>query len=342
MKNGNGNGSGPKIVVIGGGSGSSTILSGLKPSTSNLTAIVTMFDSGGSTGLLRREFGYPPFGDLRRCLMALGDGGEDMRGLREALEYRFHPKSSLNGHSMGNLLLAALTSVNNHLEQALDELAALLRVRGQVIPVTLEQAELCAELEDGRLIQGESNIDLRGEPLPRIKRVFLDREVIANPRALRAIMEADVIVLGPGDLYTSVVPNLLPRGTVEAIASCRGTRVYVCNLMTKPGETDDFRAADFVVEMGRYLSPAELDWVLVNTAVPPTGVEDAYAAVGAQQVEPDVDRVGRCVGGVFSAPLAGRGRPLRHDPELTARAILSLVGAGRVPKAKKLGTASAA
>ncbi|MCH8109001.1 MAG: YvcK family protein, partial [Chloroflexi bacterium] len=246
----------PKILVIGGGSGSSNILRGLKRYPVELTVIVTMFDSGGSSGLLRKEFGYPPFGDLRQCLMALSDDSQDTQRLKEALEFRFGTDSSLKGHSVGNLLLAALTSLSDNLELALHDISRLLGVTGQVIPVTLETAELCAELDDGRLIVGESDIDLRFTPLPRIKKIFLNREVEANPRAIQAILDADAIVFGPGDLYTSILPNTLPKGIVDAVASSKGIRIYMCNLMTKQGETDGFKASDFTRTMTRYLNPS--------------------------------------------------------------------------------------
>ncbi len=235
----------PKILVIGGGSGSSNILRGLKLYPVELTVIVTMFDSGGSSGLLRKEFGYPPFGDLRQCLMALSDDSQDTLRIREALEFKFGTDSSLNGHSVGNLLLAALTSLSDDLEVAIGDISRLLGVTGQVVPVTLETAELCAELDDGRLIVGESDIDLRLTPLPRIKRIFLNRDVEANPKAVQAILDANAIVFGPGDLYTSILPNTLPKGITDAVAFTKGIRIYMCNLMTKQGETDGLQGIGF-------------------------------------------------------------------------------------------------
>jgi uncharacterized cofD-like protein len=187
-----------KIVVIGGGSGTSAVLRGLKQHTTQVAAVVTMFDSGGSSGLLQAEFGYPPLGDLRQCLLGLSEDSEANRSLRELLDFRFRRESSLNGHSLSNLLLAALTTLGKDLELALDEMARLLRITGQVIPVSLERADLCAQLGNGHLVRGEPNIDLRGQRYPRIERVFLDPGVRANPKALKAILEADVVVLGPG------------------------------------------------------------------------------------------------------------------------------------------------
>ena len=319
-----------KIVVIGGGSGISNILRGLKQHPADLTAIVTMFDSGGSSGVLRTEFGYPPFGDLRQCLLALGDDTQETKAIRDALAFRFGVDSSLNGHSVGNLLLAAFTSLSNDLEQALEEIGQVLRVSGKVVPVTLKQAELCAELEDGRVIHGESGIDLRAAPLPAIKRIYLDREVEANPRAIEAVMEADCVILGPGDLYTSILPNLLPNGMVEAIESCRATRLFVCNLMTKRGETDGYKASGFVREITRYLGSATLDWALVNTTIATTAVQRAYEDEGASFVEPDLEEVGNFVNGIVGTSLAVDEVPFRHDPDMVAAAILQVLDAGRL------------
>ncbi|MBI4220994.1 MAG: YvcK family protein, partial [Chloroflexi bacterium] len=222
----------PHVVVMGGGTGCSSVLRGLKRHTDRITAIVTMFDSGGSSGILREEFGYPPLGDLRQCLVALGEEGEATEALRDAFEFRFSKESSLNGHSVGNLLLAALTTLHRDVEGAIAEMSQILRLKGRVIPVSLAQADLCAELEDGTIVRGESRIDLRRKSLPRIREVFLDPGAPANPRAMEAILEADAVVLGPGDLYTSVIPNLLADGIVPALRKTTAALVYVCNLMT--------------------------------------------------------------------------------------------------------------
>ena len=319
------NGTRQKIVVVGGGSGSSNILRGLKKHDVDLTAIVTMFDSGGSTGLLRSELGYPSLGDLRQCLVALGDDRHDTKRFGEALQFRFGSKTSVNGHNVGNLLLAALTSLSGDLEKAIDDIGSLLHVSGRVIPVALDQAELCAELEDGKFIQGESNIDLRGTVLPRIVRVFLSEEVDANPNAIQAISEADAIVFGPGDLYTSIIPNLLPTGMTEAIASSKATKLFLCNLMTKRGETDDFKASDFLKVMTNYLGRDCLDWFIVNSERPDEYIEKSYISERAFFVEPDLDAVKRLVKGVRVLPLATCETSLRHDPEKTAKAVLDAI-----------------
>ncbi len=319
-----------KIVVIGGGTGSSTILGGLKNHTNDVTAVVTMFDSGGSSGLLETEFGYPPLGDLRQCLLGLSEDNETTRPLREALGFRFRQESSLNGHSLGNLLLAALTTLGTNLEQGIDEMARLLRITGQVIPVALERADLCAELRDGSVIRGESNIDLRRERCPRIQRVFLDPAVRANPKAIEAILDADAVVLGPGDLYTSIIPNLLAGGISRALATTKATRIYVCNLMTKLGETDDFKSSDFVGEIIKYMEGPHLDWALMNTRSVPEAVQQAYRVEAAYPAEVDLEKVQRQAAGVFATCLANNQLPLKHEPGHIAEAVLSIAGLGRV------------
>ena len=317
-------------MVIGGGGGTSAVLRGLKHHTSQISAVVTMFDSGGSSGLLQEEFGYPPLGDLRQCLLGLSDVDEANRPLRELVGFRFDAESSLNGHSLGNLLLAALTTLGADLEQAVDEMAGMLRITGQVIPVSLERADLCAELADGQLLRGESTIDLRGRPHPPIKRVYLDPAVSANPRAVGAILNADVVVLGPGDLYTSIIPNLLAQGINEALAETRATRIYVCNLMTKLGETDGFQLSDFLREMNLYLGGQFLDWVLVNSGEVPDFVREVYEKEGARPVGADLEEARRYVPHLAAAPLGNGQVPLQHQPCRVAEEILSITQTGAV------------
>ena len=319
-----------QVVVIGGGSGSSTVLRGLKSHTPNLSSIVTMFDSGGSSGLLQADFGYPPLGDLRQCLLSLSEDAEANHLLRELMDFRFRQESSLNGHSLGNLLLAALTTLGEDLEIAIDEMARLLRIKGQVIPVSLERADLCAELDNGQVLRGESNIDLRRQRFPMIRKAYLSPSVKANPKAISAILNADVVVLGPGDLYTSVIPNLLAKGIREALSDTVATRVYVCNLMTKLGETDGFEALDFIEEMIRYLGASSLDWVLINNREVPKEIAKTYLEEGAQPVIFNLDQVRKHVPGVFATSLAGNQVPMQHDPKLVAKAVLSIARLGRL------------
>lgn len=315
----------PKIVVIGGGSGSSVLLRGLKRTPANSSAIVTMFDSGGSTGALKSEFGYPAFGDLRQCLLALANENRVIDSFREALEFRFGKESSLKGHSVGNLLLAALTTVNGDLEDAIGLVGRLLDIKGRVIPVTLDSADLCAELADGTVIHGETHIDLRDQDLPGIRRVFLDRSVEPNPNAIEAIISADAVVLGPGDLFTSVIPNLLVDGIAEAINASRGHVVYVCNLMTKRGETDGYLAGDFAGVVSEYLLGRGLDWVIVNTRPVGPQARERYALSGAFPVEPEDPWLERYARHTLAAPLSSDSEKVRHDSTRLAKAVLGII-----------------
>lgn len=312
------------------------LLAGLKKHTSNITAIVSMFDSGGSTGILRDEFGYPPFGDIRQCLIALSGDGQKAAALRSAFDFRFSSSSSLNGHSVGNLILAALTSaMDTGITGAIAELSAMLETTGRVVPVTLEDAHLCAELADGRIVVGESKIDLRGEESPPIERVFLDREVRANPEALRAIRDADVVVLGPGDLYTSVVPNLLAGGISEALRKTRASVTYVCNVMTKLGETSGYDAARFTEVISTYLGRSKLDYAVVNTQSIPEDVQAQYRVEGAGPVHPDGAQVLKFAKEVLHESLLNLGPPVRHDGDRLAELVVRIAVAAELEKAEQ-------
>ncbi len=309
--------------MIGGGSGSAVLLAGLKKHTANITAIVSMFDSGGSTGILREEFGYPPLGDIRQCLMALAGDDQAAAALRSAFDFRFSSSSSLNGHSVGNLILAALTSaMDTGVTGAIDELSRMLKAQGRVIPVTLEDAQLCAELANGIVVVGESKIDQRGEETPPIKRVFLDRQVQANPEALEAIAEADIVVLGPGDLYTSVVPNLLACGVPDALRDTGAPVTYICNVMTKLGETSGYDAARFTEVISNYLNDAKIDFAIVNTQSIPEDVQARYLVEGAQPVNPMLERVLDFAQDVLHESLLNLGPPVRHDSERLAELVI--------------------
>jgi uncharacterized cofD-like protein len=259
-------------------------------------------------------------------LLALADPNEITEALQPLVEFRFDPDSSLKGHSLGNLLMAALTSVHSGVQEAVDEMARILRIRGQVLPVTLDRANLCAELEDGEVLCGESNIDLRGVKQPRISRVFLDREVQANPRAIQAVLDADAVVMGPGDLYTSIIPNLLATGVAQAIAETKATRIYVCNLMTKLGETDDFTANDFVREMVRYLGGPFIDAVIVSSQAVPEDVQERYAQEGAEPVSFDSTPHDNGIRWLLCDDVAqlSSERKVRHSAEGLARAISAI------------------
>ncbi len=315
----------PKIVVIGGGTGTYTALIGLKLHEVDLTAIVSMADNGGSSGVLRDEFGHLPPGDVRRCLLALS--AEPAAGtLRRLFEYRFDRGSWLNGHSFGNLLLTALTEITGAPDLAIQEAASILNVKGCVLPVTLDNAHLFARLGDGTVVRGETSIDLRtnGNEHP-IMDVWLTPQANAYAPALRAIQSADMVLIGPGDLYTSVIPNLLVHGIAEAIVQSRAHVVYACNLMTKHGETDGYKASDFVAEIQRYLGTAgRLDHVIVNKADAPEELLAHYRREGSMPVEPDLETCLRLGPRVVAAPLAASGTLWRHNPESLAAIVLGL------------------
>jgi uncharacterized cofD-like protein len=315
------------IVVIGGGSGSSAALRGLKSYDVNLTAIVTMFDSGGSTGILREEFGYPPLGDIRQCLVALSpNGNEQVSALNKALDFRFDSESSLQGHSVGNLVLAALTTVYQGVQGAIDELSRMMQLVGQVVPVTLDEAHLCARLVDGTVIRTESAIDLRGNNGPGISEVFLDADVKANPRALEAITNADAVLLGPGDLYTSVIPNLLVEEVSAAIRDTDSPVLYACNLMTKLGETAGYGASTFASEVVRYIGGRKLDHLLVNDAEFSEQVISVYAAEDASPVELDNGNAENFAHEIMVSDLAFvDDLTVRHNSERLAEIVMAAI-----------------
>jgi len=252
---------GPKIVAIGGGTGLSTLLRGLKEYTTNLTAIVTVADDGGSSGRLRRELGVLPPGDVRNCIAALADAEPLMTRL---FQYRFSDGSGLAGHSFGNLFIVAMSGVVGNFEDAIRQTSRVLAVRGQIIPSTLANVTLCAKTDDARTIHGESSIS-ETKAKGRIKEVFLLPEnPPAHPETVRAILEADMIILGPGSLYTSVLPNLLVEGVRRAFVASPALKVYVCNVATQPGETDGFSVSDHVAAIEEHTGGHFLHRVVVN------------------------------------------------------------------------------
>jgi uncharacterized cofD-like protein len=291
-----------------------------------LTAIVSMADDGGSSGRLRDELGQLPPGDVRRCLVALSSYSS--LALRRLFEFRFDRGAGLDGHNFGNLFLAALTEITGNTDAAIAEAGRLLRIKGAVLPVTLSDSRLCAELSDGTCIRGETNIDLRGpSSCVPISRIFLEPQAIANPAALAALHAADAIVIGPGDLYTSVLPNLLVTGIAPAIRQSRAIRIYVCNVMTKRGETDGFRASDFLREVLRYTGgPLAIDHVIVNDpSVLDPNLLPRYADEYSFPVEPDVEACRGLGPTPHLCRVLSSTTLLRHDSAGLADAILKVV-----------------
>jgi len=310
---------GPRLVAIGGGTGLGTLLGGLKHHTSNITAIVTVADDGGSSGVLRRDMGVPPPGDIRSCLVALSEDGSVLGRL---FQYRF-AEGGLQGHSFGNLFLVALAEVTGDFEQAVRQSGSILKIRGRVLPATLEgDLQLHAQLEGGGRVSGQSSITA-AERLP--VRVWLSPQgPTAMPEAVEAILEADLVVLGPGSLYTSVIPNLLIPGVLEALRETRARVVYVCNVMTQPGETDGYTAGDHVEALLRHGAEGVLDAVLVSDTPVPAGPTEAYRRLGAQPVEVDEPRLARMGVPVVHADVGGGGDLFRHDPTRLAAALIRL------------------
>lgn len=319
----------PKIVVIGGGTGTYTVLTGLRDYPIDLTAVVSMFDSGGSSGRLRDEFGILPPGDVRQALLALSTLPSEKLNLRQLLDYRFENGVGLKGHSFGNLLLTALTEITGRTDLAIEAAVRILAVKGQVLPVSLTDSHLCARLEDGTIIKGETNIDIRRvRPELRILDVFLDPPAKIFSKTRKAILEADLIILGPGDLYTSVIPNLLVEGVCRALSKTRGKIVYICNLMTKYGETQGFAVSDFVKEIKRYLGPAQkkLTTVLVNNQWRVSKkVLQRYKQEKSEPVKYDKENCKKFKVKFICLPLASVGQLFRHNPKKLSEAIIDLL-----------------
>ena len=338
--------SGLKIVSVGGGTGLSTLLSGLKTYVSKepvstraswietLTAVVTVTDDGGSSGRLRDEFQILPPGDIRNCIVALA---EDEHLLTRLFQYRFESEGELSGHSFGNLFLAALAGITGDFLEAIKVSSEVLAIKGRIFPSTVQDVALVAELVDGRVIRGETNIV---ESRSRIKRLRLSSEICSPlPETLEAIKRADIITIGPGSLYTSIIPNLLVDGIVDSMRDSAALKVYICNIMTQPGETDNFDVEDHLRVLFEYSANLDLDYVLVNTSLISEELREKYLADGAAQVEFDSLARGRfeeLVQATLDTPERTRSFQLlcrdvlhedglvRHDPDKLARLLLEI------------------
>lgn len=309
-------GRGPRVVAMGGGTGLPVVLRGLKEFTGNTTAIVTVGDDGGSSGRLRGELGILPPGDVRNCLLALADVEPLMS---EVFQHRFD-RGGLAGHTVGNLLIGGLHEVTGDFVQAVEAASRVLAVRGRVLPSTVADVRLVAEMEDGRLVRGESAISRAGG---RIRRLALEPpDAAALPQAIQAVAEADVVVLGPGSLYTSVLPNLLLAGMAEALHRTHALRIFVVNVMTQPGETDAFTAADHLAVLQAHLGRPGVDVVLVHSGPIDARRLQPYLQQGARPVVPDLERLGTMGVHVVARDVVSRDGLVRHDPERLAAAIL--------------------
>ena len=314
---------GPKITAIGGGTGLSTMLRGLKKYTKNLTAVVTVADDGGGSGVLRRDIGMPPPGDIRHCMESLANVEPIMERL---LTYRFQ-EGSLAGQSFGNLILAALNGVTGSFEEAVAQMSQVLAITGRVIPVTSADVQLEAVFENGTRVVGESKIyDFKKQQDCRIAHVaLLPERPAALPAALQAIREADLILMGPGSLYTSVIPNLLVEGVVEAICRSEALKIYVCNIMTQEGETEGYTAADHVDALLSHGAPGLVDLCLANSAPVRPGLVEKYREEDAAPILVDRERI-RAMGlELEEYPVASEGGDYaRHDPDRLAAAVLDV------------------
>lgn len=275
-----------KIVVIGGGTGLSTLLRGLKMHPFDITAIVTVADDGGSSGRLRDDYDIPPPGDVRNVIAALSDV-EPL--IEQMFQYRFHNSNELGGHSLGNLMLTALTDITGDFSYAIAEMCKVLKVHGKVVPAANKKITLHAELIDGTYIQGESRIPEATEP---IKRVFLaPQDVTALPAAVNAINSADLIVIGPGSLYTSIIPNLLVKEIGKAVVESAARKIYICNLMTQRGETIDYTASQHVEAIHEHVGTPFIEGILIHNKELPPNVKASYKEENAEPVLFDIERL---------------------------------------------------
>ena len=318
---------GPKIVLIGGGTGLGTILRGLKEITPNLTAIVTVADDGGSSGRLRREFDMLPPGDIRNCLVAMADIEPLMESL---MQYRFTGESALAGHNFGNLFLAAMTDITGDFEEAIKQSGKVLAVRGQVLPATLSHVILKAELMDGTIVTGESEISKTKVPIQKIRLEPEDCKPL--PEAIIAINEADLIILGPGSLYTSIIPNLLVSEVAAAIKSSTALKIYICNAMTQPGETDAHTASDHVRAILLHGGKGLMDLALVNTDPIPAEILERYAEEGAEPVVVDLDKIRSMGITPIEAEIIVKSNLIRHDADKLAQILNNIVRTHKIDR----------
>ena len=307
---------GPHVVVVGGGTGLSVLLQGIKTHTNNITAIVTVTDTGGSSGRLRDEFDMLPPGDIRNCLVALADA-EPLMG--ELFQYRFEDGSGLKGHSFGNLFITALSKITGDFDRAIKESSKVLAIRGRVIPSTLEKVSIVGEFEDGQIIEGETNITEVKKPLKRV--TLKPAHCQAAKEAVEALQSADLIVLGPGSLFTSILPNLLIREIADIITASDAYKVYVSNIMTQPGETDNLTTAGHLNALVQHTNPRIVDVCVVNNGGIPKELLDKYAEQNSSTVALDVGEVTKNGYEIIEGDIVKVDTTVRHDPHKLAKVI---------------------
>ncbi|MDX8431381.1 MAG: gluconeogenesis factor YvcK family protein [Candidatus Algichlamydia australiensis] len=315
-----------KIVVIGGGTGNFTVLSGLKQHDLHLSAIVSMADDGGSTGILRDELGVLPPGDVRQCLVALSNSSRLMRSL---MNYRFE-NGGLGGHSFGNLLLSALEKVTGSFEHAVEEMGRILFIRGKVIPVTTHAVRLKMVLKDKKVLEGEKEIYLSQEIEKGYDRLYLEPFPKANKEALSEIRHADLIIIGPGGLHTSIIPNLLVEGVASALRSTHAKCVYIANLMNRKGQTTGYSVSDYVNEISKYIGKDVFDYILVNEQIPDPDLIENYRDEG--ELVPNDLKGERVIAAKLLGELKTKGEKdlmkrslIRHDSERLAQELIQIV-----------------
>jgi uncharacterized cofD-like protein len=317
-----------KVCTIGGGTGNFVVLRGLKHFCDlDISAIVSMADDGGSTGILRDELGVLPAGDARQCVVALSNSSRLMRNL---MNYRFE-SGGLRGHNFGNLFLSALEKVTGSFERAVEEVGKILNMRGHVIPVTTQQVHLKMVLKNRTVLEGEKEIYLSQEIDKGYKSIFLEPHPTANPHAIAAIINADVIVIGPGGLHTSLIANLLVEGVAEAVLQSKAIKVFVVNLMNRKGQTTNFKVSDYIKEISKFIGGDVFDYILVNSEAPPSDLIEVYSEEG-DLVKNDMDDPR-----VLEVPMLGglqkedgndlmKRNLIRHDSKKLAEVLMKIVG----------------
>ena len=306
------------VVVIGGGTGLSTLLRGLKLFPMNITAIVTVADDGSSSGRLRKEFDTPAVGDLRNVLVSLSEVEPLVEDL---LQYRFNTYSDLDKHALGNLMLTAMYNITGSLTESLEALSKIFNIKGKVLPITEDKAILVAHTTDGKTIEGESKITKAGK---HIKKIEYKNRVRVTPQVLEAVKEADLVIVGIGSLYTSFIPNLLPREMKKALMNTKAKKMYICNIMSEHGETDDYNVSDCVKQINKYVGKDFIDVVLANKKKVPDEILELYKSEKAAQIMLDKEEVKKMGVELISADLLSiNNNQARHDYVKTALEVFT-------------------